>query len=137
MNFMKYFTSDPHYFHKNICRGTSKWGTFLEDGTFEVSKNSTRDFATIDEMNRAIVDAINSTVGELDELYLLGDISFSGIENIWNFRKQIKCKTIHLVFGNHDHHIERNRILPNCHYNLINGVVIIVEVLPEPCFSTS
>ena len=76
-------------------------------------------------MNRAIINAINSKVGENDELYHLGDWSFNGIENIWNIRKQIKCKTIHLVFGNHDHHIERNRILPNCHYNIIDEVEIV------------
>lgn len=116
---MKYFTSDTHYSHKNICRGVSTWGKTLEDGTFEVSVDSTRNFSTIEEMNQSIVDVINSTVGEFDELYHLGDWSFGGIENIWNFRKQINCKTIHLVFGNHDHHIEKNKILPNCHYSVI------------------
>ena len=30
-------------------------------------------------------------------------------ENIEEFRNRIVCKNIHLVLGNHDHHIERNK----------------------------
>lgn len=95
---MIWVTSDTHHSHKNICKGQSLW----ED------KGGCRDFNTIEEMNKAIVDNINAVVKEDDELYHLGDWSFGGIENIWNFRKQIKCKNIHLILGNHDHHIERN-----------------------------
>ena len=104
MNFMKYFTSDTHHSHKNICRGVSKWGKTLEDGTFEVSVDSTRNFSTIEEMNQSIVDVINSTVGEFDELYHLGDWSFGGFENIQAFWLQLVCKNIYFVLGNHDHH---------------------------------
>jgi calcineurin-like phosphoesterase family protein len=100
-----YFTSDTHYHHKNICRGTSQWDRFGEGS----SHQSTRDFATLEEMNQAIVDGINNKVGADDILYHLGDWSFGGLEQIWNFRKQINCKNIHLIFGNHDHHIENNK----------------------------
>lgn len=93
-----------HYGHKNICRGASEWN----DGG-----QNTRDFDTIEEMNQAIVDGINKRVKEDDILIHLGDWSFGGIENIWNFIKQIKCKNIHLVYGNHDHHIKGDKILPN------------------------
>jgi calcineurin-like phosphoesterase family protein len=44
----------------------------------------------------------------------LGDWSFDGIDNIWNFRKRIKCKDIRLIMGNHDKHIINNKVLPNC-----------------------
>lgn len=121
---MKYFTSDPHYSHINICRGVSRWGKLDEDGNFIVSEDSTRDFKTLEDMNDAIVNAINSAVGKEDELYLLGDVSFNGIENLWNFRKRINCETIHLIFGNHDHHIEKNRVLPNCHWDPKNPHLI-------------
>ena len=99
---MIYFTSDTHYSHKNICRGVSGW-----------QEQSTRNFATVEQMNQAIVDGINSTVGIDDELWHLGDWSFGGINQIWEFRKRINCKDIHLIFGNHDEHIEANRKLPN------------------------
>lgn len=67
-------------------------------------------------MNNAIVNSINLHVAQDDELYCLGDWSFAGIENIWNFRKQIICKNIHLILGNHDQNIKKNKILPNCWY---------------------
>jgi calcineurin-like phosphoesterase family protein len=60
-------------------------------------------------MNDAIVESINSVVGEDDILFHLGDWSFGGFENIAEFRNRIVCKNIHLVLGNHDHHIENNR----------------------------
>lgn len=106
---MIYFTSDTHYGHENICRGTSKWEARSE----EDFQQNTRNFKTLEEMNDAIVDGINSVVGENDVLYHLGNWSFGGIKNIWEFRKRIKCKNIHLILGNHDHHIENDRILPN------------------------
>jgi calcineurin-like phosphoesterase family protein len=48
-------------------------------------------------------------VGENDILFHLGDWSFGGFENIEEFRNRIVCKNIHLVLGNHDEHIDRNK----------------------------
>lgn len=90
---MNYFFSDAHAFHTNICRGTSNW---------EDKELRCRNFNTIEEMNSAIIKSINSVVGEDDTLYHLGDWSFGGWENIWNFRKQIVCKNIININGNHD-----------------------------------
>ena len=95
-----YFTSDTHYNHTNICRGVTRW-TDAED--------ITRDFKTLDQMNDRIVRGINDVVGQDDILFHLGDWSFGGFESIWKFRHQINCQNIHLVLGNHDHHIERDR----------------------------
>jgi calcineurin-like phosphoesterase family protein len=60
-------------------------------------------------MNEAIVNGINWNVGQDDILICLGDWSFGGFESIEQFRNRIVCKTVHLILGNHDHHIERNR----------------------------
>jgi calcineurin-like phosphoesterase family protein len=100
-----FFTSDTHYSHKNICRGVTNWRT--QDG--EVPVHSTRDFNTIELMNNALVDNINSVVGQDDTLIHLGDFSFGGFENIGNFLDRLVCKNIHLVLGNHDTHIKYNR----------------------------
>jgi calcineurin-like phosphoesterase family protein len=97
--------SDPHYNHKNICRGTTNWRTI--EGEIPVSQ--TRDFSTLDKMNESIVNGINWNVKQDDILICLGDWSFGGFEYIEEFRNRIVCKNIHLVLGNHDHHIERNR----------------------------
>lgn len=99
---MIYFTSDTHFGHANIAgKNVSKW------------KEGYRDFNSLGDMNAALIKGINDTVGQHDTLYHLGDWSFGGIENIWKFRSQIICQEIHLILGNHDHHIEENRILPN------------------------
>jgi calcineurin-like phosphoesterase family protein len=95
-----YFTSDTHYMHKNICRGTTSWSN--ADGFC-------RDFDTLDQMNDRIVNGINLVVGQDDILFHLGDWSFGGFEMIEQFRNRINCKNIHIVLGNHDHHIERDR----------------------------
>ena len=95
-----YFTSDTHYMHKNICRGTTSWGN---------ADDFTRDFDTLDQMNDRIVNGINSAVGQDDILFHLGDWSFNGFERIAEFRNRINCRNIHLILGNHDHHIDRDR----------------------------
>jgi calcineurin-like phosphoesterase family protein len=60
-------------------------------------------------MNDTIVNNINEVVGENDILIHLGDWSFGGFDKIEEFRNRIICKNVHLVLGNHDHHIERNK----------------------------
>ena len=100
-----FFTSDTHYGHTNICRGVTNW----RDENGNVPADQTRDFETLEQMNDKIVESINSVVGEDDTLFHLGDWSFGGFENIEEFRNRIVCKNIHLVLGNHDHHIERNK----------------------------
>lgn len=96
-----WFTSDPHAYHKNICRGTTAW-----DITDQQGEQRVRDFDTPEEMTEAIVKSWNSVVKPDDELWCLGDWSFAGHPNIKRFRDQLNCKNIHLIFGNHDQHIE-------------------------------
>jgi len=98
-------TSDSHFSHKNICRGVTNWR--LPNG--EIPVEQTRDFATIEKMNTAIVNNINEVVGQDDILIHLGDWSFGGYEQIREFWDRLICKNIHLILGNHDHHIDRNR----------------------------
>lgn len=95
-----FFTSDTHYGHSNICRATTRWTD---------ADSVTRDFKSLDHMNDTIVNNINEVVGENDILIHLGDFSFGGFDNISEFRNRIICKNIHLVLGNHDEHIERNK----------------------------
>lgn len=93
-----WFTSDTHFGHKNIVRGTTQWD-------MTGSHQSTRDFDTLEEHNYTLVKSINSLVKHDDILYHLGDWSFGGHENIKKFRDQLNCQEIHLIFGNHDQHI--------------------------------
>ena len=95
-----FFTSDTHYAHSNICSATTKW---------EGASNMTREFNSLEHMNTTLVNNINNMVGEDDILIHLGDFSFGGFEKIQEFRDRIFCKNIHLVLGNHDDHISRNK----------------------------
>ena len=60
-------------------------------------------------MNERLVEGINGKVGQDDTLIMLGDVSFGGFENIGTFLDRLVCQNIHLILGNHDHHIENNR----------------------------
>lgn len=98
-----WFTSDPHAYHKNICKGTSEWD--INGG----EQQRVRDFINPEQMTEEIVKAWNKHVQWDDELWCLGDWSFGGFNNIKKFRDQINCRNIHLILGNHDHHIENNK----------------------------
>lgn len=102
---MIYLTADTHFNHRNICRGISQW---------EGSENQTRDFATLDEMNAHILDCINNTVKEDDILYHLGDFAFGDKKLIPDWRYKIRCKTVHLIYGNHDTAIENSLAYQKC-----------------------
>ena len=63
-----------------------------------------RGFNSVDEMNRTIIDNINSVVGKCDTLYILGDLmlnSAKGAESI-ALLEEIKCGEIYIILGNHD-----------------------------------
>lgn len=92
-----WFTSDTHYHHKNIVRGTTSW---------EGATDKCRDFKTLEEHDTTLVDNINSLVKPDDILFHLGDWSFGGHEQIRHFRERLQCQEIHLILGNHDQHIE-------------------------------
>ena len=100
-----WITSDTHYHHTNICRGVTRWRTL--DGKIPI--NQTRNFQDLDEMDSVIVNNINSKVGPNDTLIHLGDVAFGGFEKIGEFLNRLVCKNIHLVLGNHDQHITKNK----------------------------
>ena len=95
-----WFTSDTHYAHANICRATSKWPA-----------DETRSFESLDAMNQALVDGINLSVPRDGILFHLGDWSFAGQEKIGQFRERLNVREIHLILGNHDHHLAKGREL--------------------------
>jgi calcineurin-like phosphoesterase family protein len=94
-----WFTSDTHYNHANICSATTRW----EDPV------TCREFTSLEQMNSYLICNINEVVEQDDILFHLGDWSFGGFEQIQKFRDSIFCKNIHLITGNHDHHIENNK----------------------------
>ena len=117
-----FFTSDTHYNHSNICRATTNW---------KDADNLTRDFKSLEMMNSMIVDNINQVVGQDDILIHLGDWSFGGFEKIEEFRNRIVCKNIHLVLGNHDHHILNNKNNIRSFFSTVNEYMFLDLKVPK------
>lgn len=80
---MIFFTSDLHLGHANIIRHCS------------------RPFASVEEMDAAIIGTINERVAAADILWILGDFAFRGRDPA-HYRERINCRTVHLLLGNHD-----------------------------------
>ena len=87
---MIYFTSDCHFNHKNIL----------------AYEPESRPFATIEEMNEAIIANWNSVVTAEDEVWVLGDFFMGQLTAIEPILDRLNGK-IHLVRGNHD---QKNRM---------------------------
>lgn len=94
-----WITADTHFYHRNLIKSLSTW----------TSSMPTRDFSSVDHMNQTLLDNINSLVQPGDILYHLGDFSMGPNWTIPKMRELIKCKTVHLIFGNHDKVIESSR----------------------------
>lgn len=78
-----WFTSDLHFWHKNIC------------------KYCDRPYESVEEMNEGIITNWNSVVKEDDTVFVLGDLGFCGIEKLRLLISQLKGN-IFLIQGNHD-----------------------------------
>ena len=78
-----FFTSDLHFFHKNIIDYCD------------------RPFNSIEEMNQGIIDNWNSVVQPEDIVYILGDISFGKSDETIKLLEQLNGE-LHLILGNHD-----------------------------------
>ena len=82
---MIYFTSDLHFGHENAIYFRN------------------RPFKDVDEMNCSLIQNINDTVSTEDELWILVDFSYKiNKEEVRGMRRQILCKRVHLIYGNHD-----------------------------------
>lgn len=85
---MKYwFTSDTHFGHENII------------------KLSNRPFKNAKEMDRVLIDTYNRMVKPNDYLYILGDFCWGNTNDLLNYRAQIKCNNVIMIWGNHDMHV--------------------------------
>ena len=109
-----FFCSDPHAFHANIIKHCRRFA-FLSPAdrdqlqAIEAEGGDLSAFHVGEEsvaiMNQRLAENINTRVKPSDVLWCLGDWVFGGRHLIsrarW-FRDQIHCRTVHLVWGNHD-----------------------------------
>lgn len=78
-----WFTSDLHFYHKNIC------------------KYCNRPYESVEEMNEGIIQNWNSVVKDDDIVFILGDLGFCGSEKLIPLIERLKGKK-YVVQGNHD-----------------------------------
>lgn len=81
---MIYFSSDQHFFHKNILQHCP-W----------------RPYSNVQQMNEALIYNWNKRVKKGDTVYVLGDFSFGGREATKEVLSRLNGDKI-LVKGNHD-----------------------------------
>lgn len=115
---MIYFTSDSHFFHRNIIQ------------------YSNRPFTDEYQMNDAIVDRWNSKVLPSDTLYFLGDWAFAlggKLDRVYEIRDRVACRNIHFILGNHDHLIFKHRdtLLKDKVFSSISAEYTIHDTKPK------
>ena len=85
---MIYFTSDLHFFHENAI----KFGS--------------RPYRDWQEMNEGLIENWNRTVGDDDEIYILGDLTMKGPQQALEVIRRLHGKK-YMIRGNHDHFLNK------------------------------
>lgn len=120
---MNYYIADLHFGHKNVM------------------SYDNRPFKDIESHDKTLISNWNNTVGYEDDVYVLGDISWHNATETNKIFKKLNGN-IHLIIGNHDGKLLKNRELRDrfceiCHYkeiDLVNGKGLILQHYPSPCF---
>lgn len=90
---MIYFTSDLHFYHKNIIKYSPAF----------------RNYENADEMNEKLIELWNSVVTPEDTVYNLGDLSMAAnTKKIIEVAKRLNGKHF-LILGNHDYPIKSEK----------------------------
>ncbi|MHB1559819.1 MAG: metallophosphoesterase family protein [Isosphaeraceae bacterium] len=109
-----FFCSDPHAFHGNIMKHCRRLAFMTPEDrdallSLEAAGDDLRSLRMSEEsihnMNEGLAANINARVGPNDTLWCLGDWVFGGRDCLRNarwFRDRIQCRTVFLVWGNHD-----------------------------------
>ena len=84
---MVYYTSDIHFFHKNV----TKQGTNFNNGPFN----------NLDEMHETILNNWNNSVTNGDRIFILGDMCWKHNDTSIALISQLKGQKT-LILGNHD-----------------------------------
>ena len=90
---MIYFTSDLHFYHKNIIKYSPSF----------------RSYENAEEMNEKLIEIWNSIVTPEDTVYNLGDLSMAAnTKKVIEVAKRLNGKHF-LILGNHDHSIKKDK----------------------------
>ena len=105
-----FFTSDTHFYHKNIIEYTN------------------RPFRDVAHMNEELIKNWNNVVDNDSIIFHLGDFAFTAnIKIIQDLIKSLNGK-IYLIYGNHDY---QNRLNRNVISDLFEGTFDILQIEVE------
>lgn len=105
-----FFTSDPHYGHANILKFCP----------------NTRKYASVEEMNRALIARWQEQVTEEDTVYILGDVFFTKLDEALSIMQQLPGHK-HLILGNHDKVLRNNPELLACFESVSEYKTITID----------
>lgn len=120
---MNYFIADLHIGHENAL------------------KFDKRPFKTIKEHDNFIMEEWNKKITDEDDVYILGDISWLGIQETVEYFRKLKGKK-HLIKGNHDAKYLKNHELQRLFIEIVdykeiyinNRIGLVLSHYPSPCF---
>lgn len=100
-----WFTADLHLGHGNIIKYCKR--PFLSPQEREAVERDPRSRLrlcddTVRRHDDALLDTINSHVQRDDVLWFLGDFCWGDFDLAKQYRERIRCRNVHLVWGNHD-----------------------------------
>lgn len=108
-----YFISDLHFEHRNILKYCGRLGLSKEEQSlYDTRQNFKVSEESVWRMNELIVSDTNSTVGEKDRLWILGDFCYPHrdirknnrlyVDRVEYWRYRFACENVFLIWGNHD-----------------------------------
>lgn len=126
-----FFTADWHLGHGNIIKYCKR--PFLSKEQLEICDLITKGLVpqnsfsvppeAIEKMNHAIINNTNDVVRENDNLVILGDFCFTKgsdkLSQVAEFRKQIACKNVFFICGNHDSKEICSKVFTACYDNYL------------------
>lgn len=121
---MTFYIADLHFGHKNILAYDN------------------REFPSVEAHDEALIERWNSVVGIDDDVWILGDISWHGAMRTIEIFNQLNG-TKHLVVGNHDKKLLRNRdvqklfaeIVDYKEIELDDRIGVVLCHYPIPCYN--
>lgn len=119
-----YFISDMHFGHKNVL-------------SFDA-----RPFTSIDKHDNFIVTQWNKAVSLMDDIYILGDVSWHNATKTCELLSQLNGIK-HLIRGNHDTKLLRNKDFQSFFVEITDykelaygtNQIIVLCHYPIPCFN--
>src|SRR5919201_951586 len=106
-----FLIADTHFGHGNIMKYCKRY-QFMTEAEVRLLREGHRDLritpASVQAMDDYLIAEINRVVGAEDVLWHLGDFAWGPYEEMRRYRDRIRCRTINLVWGNHDRAAVRN-----------------------------